>query len=45
MSITINGNGTISGYTPTTISGQLAATKMPAGSIIQVINNVATEVI
>ena len=45
MSITINGNGTITGYTPTTISGQLAATKMPAGSVIQVINNVATEVI
>ncbi|MAW45926.1 MAG: hypothetical protein CMH05_03485 [Marinovum sp.] len=45
MSITINGNGTITGYTPTTISGQLAATKMPAGSVIQTINNVATEVI
>lgn len=45
MSVTINGNGTITGYTPTTISGQLAATKMPAGSVIQVINNVATEVI
>jgi hypothetical protein len=45
MSITINGNGTITGYTPTTISGQLAATKMPTGSVIQTINNVATEVI
>lgn len=45
MSVTINGNGTITGYTPTTISGQLAATKMPAGSVIQTINNVATDVI
>ena len=43
MSITINGNGTITGYTPTTISGQLAATKMPTGSVIQTINNVATD--
>tara|TARA_A100001391_G_scaffold21828_1_gene12113 strand:+ start:244 stop:783 length:540 start_codon:yes stop_codon:yes gene_type:complete len=36
MSITINGNGTISGYTPTTISGTLATSKLPAGSIIKV---------
>ena len=36
MSITINGNGTITGYTPTTISGTLAASNMPAGSILQV---------
>ena len=36
MSVTINGNGTISGYTPTTISGTLAASNMPAGSILQV---------
>ena len=36
MSITLNGNGTISGYTPATISGQLATTNMPAGSVIQV---------
>lgn len=35
MSVTINGNGTISGYTPTAISGQLAKSNMPSGSIIQ----------
>ena len=35
MSVTINGNGTITGYTPTTISGQLAKSNMPSGSIIQ----------
>lgn len=48
MSITINGNGTITGYTPTTISGSItptqingniAASKMPSGSIIQVAKN------
>ena len=37
MSVTINGNGTITGYTPTTISGTLAASKLPAGSIIQTV--------
>ena len=42
MSITINGNGTISGYTPTTISGQLATTNMPAGSVIQVQSGIET---
>ena len=36
MSVTINGNGTITGYTPATISGTLAASNMPAGSILQV---------
>ena len=35
MAITINGNGTITGYTPTTISGTLDASKLPSGSIIQ----------
>ena len=35
MAITLNGNGSISGYTPATISGQLATTNMPAGSVIQ----------
>ena len=42
MSVTINGNGTISGYTPTTISGQLATTNMPAGSVIQVQSGIET---
>lgn len=36
MPVVINGNGTITGYTPTTISGSLSADKMPSGSIIQV---------
>ena len=36
MSVTINGNGTITGYTPTTISGTLPTSKLPAGSIIKV---------
>jgi len=35
MSITLNGNGTITGYTPTTISGTLAASSLPTGSIVQ----------
>ena len=35
MAITLNGNGTITGYTPTTISGTLDASKLPSGSIIQ----------
>lgn len=35
MSVTINGNGTITGYTPTTISGTLDPSKLPVGSIIQ----------
>lgn len=48
MSVTINGNGTITGYTPATISGSIpstqisgniAASKMPSGSIIQVAKN------
>ena len=37
MSVTINGNGTITGYTPTSISGTLAGSNMPAGSIIQTV--------
>ena len=37
MAITINGNGTISGYTPTTISGTLSGSNMPSGSIIQTV--------
>ena len=37
MSITINGNGTITGYTPATISGTLAGSNMPSGSIIQTV--------
>ena len=37
MSVTINGNGTISGYTPTTISGTLSGSNMPSGSIIQTV--------
>tara|TARA_R100001224_G_C3999069_1_gene141911 strand:+ start:537 stop:1103 length:567 start_codon:yes stop_codon:yes gene_type:complete len=37
MSITINGNGTITGYTPTTISGTLSGSNMPSGSIIQTV--------
>ena len=36
MPVVINGNGTITGSTPTTISGSLSADKMPSGSIIQV---------
>ena len=28
MPVVINGNGTITGYTPTTISGSLSADKM-----------------
>ena len=43
MSVTINGNGTISGYTPTTISGTLATSSMPVGSIIQVKNAIKTD--
>ena len=43
MSITINGNGTISGYTPATISGTLAATKMPSGSVLQVKSQTKTD--
>jgi len=35
MPITLNGSGTITGYTPTTISGSLSADKMPSGSVIQ----------
>ena len=35
MSITINGNGTISGYTPSTISGTLSGSNMPTGAVIQ----------
>ena len=35
MSITINGNGTISGYTPSTISGTLSGSNMPTGSVVQ----------
>ena len=35
MAITINGSGTITGYTPTAISGQLTRSNMPSGSIIQ----------
>ena len=42
MSVTINGNGTISGYTPTTISGTLAATNMPSGSVLQVKSDTLT---
>ena len=37
MSVTINGNGTISGYTPTTISGTLSGSNMPSGTIIQTV--------
>ena len=37
MSVTINGNGTITGYTPTTISGTLSGSNMPSGSIIQTV--------
>ena len=37
MSVTINGNGTISGYTPATISGTLSGSNMPSGSIIQTV--------
>ena len=36
MSVTINGNGSISGYTPTAISGTLSDANMAPGSIIQV---------
>ena len=35
MAVTINGNGTITGYTPTAVSGTLTASNMPSGSIIQ----------
>jgi hypothetical protein len=35
MSVTINGNGTITGYTPTTISGTLSGSNMPDGTILQ----------
>ena len=46
MSVTINGNGSISGYTPATVadggitsaklaSGAITAAAMPSGSIIQ----------
>jgi len=37
MAVTINGNGTITGYTPTAISGTLTASNMPSGSIIQTV--------
>ena len=37
MSVTINGNGTITGYTPATISGTLSGSNMPSGSIIQTV--------
>ena len=43
MAIQINGNGTITGYTPTTISGTLATSNMPAGSILQVQQTVKTD--
>ena len=35
MSVTINGNGTITGYTPTSISGTLSGSNMPSGTILQ----------
>ena len=38
MAITINGNGTITGYTPTAVSGTLTTANMPSGSILQVVN-------
>ena len=37
MAVTINGNGTITGYTPTAVSGTLTASNMPSGSIIQTV--------
>jgi len=37
MAITINGNGTITGYTPTTISGTLSKSNLPAGTILQTV--------
>ncbi len=43
MSISINGNGTITGYTPTAISGTLTTANMPAGSILQVVNTNKTD--
>ena len=44
MAITINGNGTISGYTPTTISGTLTGSNLPSGSILQVKSFTKTDV-
>ena len=49
MSVTINGNGTITGYTPATVadggittaklaSGAITASTLPAGSVIQTVN-------
>jgi len=43
MSITLNGNGTITGYTPTAISGTLTTANMPSGSILQVVNTNKTD--
>ena len=43
MAITLNGNGTITGYTPTAISGTLTAANMPSGSILQVVNTNKTD--
>ena len=51
MSVTINGNGTITGYTPVAdgsitaaklASGAISAATLPAGSILQVVNTNAT---
>lgn len=51
MAITINGNGTITGYTPVAdgsitaaklASGAISAATLPAGSILQVVNTNAT---
>ena len=53
MAITINGNGTITGYTPVAdgsitaaklASGAISAASLPAGSILQVVNTNATAV-
>jgi len=53
MSITINGNGTITGYEPVAngsitaaklASGSVTAAAMPSGSILQVVNTNATAV-
>ena len=42
MSITLNGNGTITGYTPTTFSGQIGKSNMPTGSVVQIVEGSTT---
>ena len=42
MSVTINGNGTITGYTPTTFSGQIGKSNMPTGSVVQIVEGSTT---